>query len=99
MLCTFRIRDRDRPLRRAWQAGRLASQDLGSQIISTDWSPDLILSSDAVRSRETVHEMSKSFTKAVPTEYLGSFYVTSSLDGHTRKLLEVVSHHLHATHR
>lgn len=49
----------------------------------------MILSSDAVRSRETVHEMSKSFSKAVPTEYLGSFYVTSSLDGHTRKLLEV----------
>lgn len=83
------VKDHDRPLD---QYGRSASASLASKLQQVGWLPDLILCSDAMRTRETLNVMEEHTPQLSDAEvhFLGSFYSVSAMDGQT-------AHHLQET--
>ncbi len=63
--------DHARPLN---PRGREDAPRVGAALVERGWVPDLVLSSDAKRTRETFAAMSEVFPGAVEARYLPSFY-------------------------
>jgi len=80
-------RDHERPLT---DAGKAAAADCASQLMKVGWVPGCILSSDSLRTKETLDEMAAIHNnfKAVDTTYLSSLYTVAALDGQTHEHLQ-----------
>jgi len=63
--------DHERPLN---DRGRRDAPRVATALVDANWLPDLILSSDAQRTRETYDGMAVSFPRELPVEFLSSFY-------------------------
>ena len=63
--------DHERPLN---GRGRRDAPKIGAALVERGWTPELVLSSDAQRTRETFAGMSEFFPSAVEARYLTSFY-------------------------
>ena len=63
--------DHERPLN---GRGRRDAPRIGAALVERGWTPELVLSSDAQRTRETFAGMSEVFPSAVEARYLPSFY-------------------------
>ncbi|GAQ79134.1 hypothetical protein KFL_000250110 [Klebsormidium nitens] len=77
------LKDHERPLN---NRGRKAAPNVAAQLRSRGWLPELILSSDSVRTQETLQGMRGEWGELadVPTEFLHSFYeVAATEDGLT----------------
>ena len=67
---------------------------IAQQLAAGGWLPDVLISSNAVRSRETLEAMREALPALDYSDihFLGSLYTISQLDGQTRAhLQEVVS--------
>ena len=63
--------DHARPLSKR---GRRDAPAVARRLVEFDWAPNLVLSSDAVRTRETYALMSPELTEVDRVEYLSAFY-------------------------
>jgi len=63
--------DHERPLN---GRGRRDAPKIGAALVERGWTPELVLSSDAQRTRETFAGMSEVFPSTVEARYLPSFY-------------------------
>ncbi len=54
--------------------GRSDAPKVGAVLVERGWTPELVLSSDSQRTRETFAGMSESFPSAVEARFLPSFY-------------------------
>ena len=63
--------DHERPLN---GRGKRDSPRVAARLAELGWVPDLVLSSDSQRTRETYAGMSESFPEEVPVTWLSSFY-------------------------
>ncbi len=63
--------DHERPLN---GRGRRDAPKIGAALVERGWTPELVLSSDAQRTRETFAGMSEFFPSAMEARYLPSFY-------------------------
>ena len=66
--------DHQRPLN---DRGRCDAPRVATALVDANWLPDLILSSDAQRTRETYDGMAVSFPGEIPVQFLSSFYLSS----------------------
>ncbi|KAL9264283.1 hypothetical protein AKJ16_DCAP07591 [Drosera capensis] len=76
------IRDHDRPLN---EAGRAAAISVSHKLEKLGWIPELILCSDAIRTRQTLvilQECVKSLIEA-EVHFISSFYPIAAMDGQT----------------
>lgn len=76
------LKDHDRPLSKR---GTAASANIAQKLWQSGWIPDLILCSDAVRTRQTLDIMTEAagaFSEA-EVRFLGSFYSVAAMDGET----------------
>ena len=64
--------DHQRPLN---DRGRRDAPRVATALVDVNWLPDLILSSDAQRTRETYDGMAVSFPCEIPVQFLFSFYL------------------------
>ncbi|KAG0495433.1 hypothetical protein HPP92_000124 [Vanilla planifolia] len=83
------LRDHDRPLS---MAGRADALSVSRKLQKMGWIPELILSSDATRTKETLKimlESSKEFSEA-EVHFMPSFYPIAAMDGHTAEHLQKV---------
>ena len=64
--------DRERPLS---DRGRKDAPLVGAALVERGWAPDLVLSSDAQRTRETFAGLSEAFPGNVEARFLPSFYL------------------------
>ncbi|XP_058197597.1 uncharacterized protein At3g52155, chloroplastic [Rhododendron vialii] len=81
------LRDHDRPLSRTGQSDAI---EVSQKLQKLGWIPELILSSDAVRTRETLkimQEQVKGFLEA-EVHYISSFYSIAAMDGQTAEHLQ-----------
>ncbi|KAK9267341.1 hypothetical protein L1049_009765 [Liquidambar formosana] len=81
------LRDHDRPLSKAGQADAV---NVAHKLQQLGWIPQLILSSDAVRTRETLkimQEQVKGFSEA-ELHFISSFYSIAAMDGQTAEHLQ-----------
>lgn len=81
------LRDHDRPLSRTGQADAI---EVSQKLQKLGWIPELILSSDAVRTRETLkimQEQVKGFLEA-EVHFISSFYSIAAMDGQTAEHLQ-----------
>ncbi|XP_031266894.1 uncharacterized protein At3g52155, chloroplastic-like isoform X1 [Pistacia vera] len=81
------LRDHDRPLSKA---GRDDAIKVSQKLQQLGWIPQLILSSDAVRTRETLKIMQehvKGFLEA-EVHFISSFYSVAAMDGQTAEHLQ-----------
>uniref|UniRef100_A0A5B7BIE1 Phosphoglycerate mutase family protein n=1 Tax=Davidia involucrata TaxID=16924 RepID=A0A5B7BIE1_DAVIN len=81
------LRDHDRPLSKAGQADAIkVSHDLQQ----LGWIPELILSSDAVRTKETLRIMQEQVRGFLEAEvhFIPSFYSIAAMDGQTAEHLQ-----------
>lgn len=81
------MRDHDRPLSRTGQADAI---EVSQKLQKLGWIPELILSSDAVRTRETLkimQEQVKGFLEA-EVHFISSFYSIAAMDGQTAEHLQ-----------
>ncbi|XP_020266195.1 uncharacterized protein LOC109841658, partial [Asparagus officinalis] len=83
------LRDHDRPLSKS---GRADAAAVSRKLKQMDWIPELVLSSDATRTKETlqimqenVHEFSEAKVYFVP-----SFYSVAAMDGQTADHLQKI---------
>jgi phosphohistidine phosphatase SixA len=84
---TRAVRDHDRPVTRL---GRRTAADVARQLRAAGWLPDVLVCSNAVRSRQTLEEMRRELgVDDADEHYLGSLYSISQLDGQTRAHLQV----------
>ncbi|PHS04170.1 MAG: histidine phosphatase [Blastopirellula sp.] len=60
--------------------GRKNAPLIANELIQLDWEPDLVLSSDASRTRETWELMSEQFTQSPKTIFLNSLYLAGIRD-------------------
>lgn len=60
--------------RRLTTRGREDALRMGAALVDRGWIPDLVLSSDSQRTRETFTEMSMAFPNAVAARFLPAFY-------------------------
>ena len=63
--------DHQRPL---GERGHQQATRTGSVLAAREWIPDIVLSSDAKRTRETFAGLSQAFEKEVDVRFLSSFY-------------------------
>ncbi|KAM3280843.1 putative protein, chloroplastic isoform X1 [Capsicum chacoense] len=80
------IRDHDRPLSRTGQRDAIK---LSQNLLKLGWIPQLILSSDALRTRETLkimQEQVQAFSEA-EVHFISSFYSVAAMDGQTAEHL------------
>ncbi|CAN4089945.1 unnamed protein product [Withania somnifera] len=80
------IRDHDRPLSRT---GQLDAIKLSQNLLKLGWIPQLILSSDALRTRETLKIMQEQVQAFLEAEvrFISSFYSVAAMDGQTAEHL------------
>ncbi|MCD7447651.1 hypothetical protein HAX54_032270 [Datura stramonium] len=80
------IRDHDRPLSRT---GQLDAIKLSQNLLKLGWIPQLILSSDALRTRETLQIMQEQVQAFLEAEvhFISSFYSVAAMDGQTAEHL------------
>ncbi|XP_009802383.1 uncharacterized protein At3g52155, chloroplastic [Nicotiana sylvestris] len=80
------IRDHDRPLSRA---GQLDAIKVSQKLLELGWIPKLILSSDALRTRETLKIMQEQVQAFLEAEvhFISSFYSVAAMDGQTAEHL------------
>lgn len=66
------------------------------KLVSCGWLPDLIMSSNSLRTRQTLQAMSAAVAAfgAAETHLLGSLYTVAALDGQTLKHLQARYHEL-----
>lgn len=84
---TRTVRDHDRPIT---ELGRRTSADVAAQLRTESWVPDVLVCSNALRSRQTLAEMRRELDVDHADEhYLGSLYTLSQTDGQTRSHLQV----------
>ncbi|PSS24745.1 2,3-bisphosphoglycerate-dependent phosphoglycerate mutase [Actinidia chinensis var. chinensis] len=81
------LRDHDRPLSRTGQA---AAIEVSHKLQQLGWIPDLILSSDAVRTKETLKIMQEQVRGFLEAEvhFISSFYSIAAMDGQTAEHLQ-----------
>ncbi|CAN6479585.1 unnamed protein product [Victoria cruziana] len=81
------LRDHDRPLS---IAGRLAAISVSRKLQRINWVPELILSSDAARTRETLKMMQEHVRRFSEAEvhFMSSFYSVAAMDGQTAEHLQ-----------
>ncbi|MQL78339.1 hypothetical protein Taro_010754 [Colocasia esculenta] len=79
--------DHDRPLSKA---GRSDATKIASRLQQMGWVPELILSSDATRTRETLQIMREHAAGFLVAEvrYVPSFYSVAAMDGQTAEHLQ-----------
>lgn len=83
------LRDHDRPLSKA---GRADAVNVSLKLQQLGWVPELILCSDAMRTRETLsimQEQVQGFLQAA-VHLIPSFYSVAATDGHTAEHLQQV---------
>ncbi|XP_031493098.1 uncharacterized protein At3g52155, chloroplastic [Nymphaea colorata] len=81
------LRDHDRPLSKA---GRAAAISVSQKLQQINWVPELVLSSDAARTRETLKIMQehvREFSEA-QVYFMSSFYSVAAMDGQTAEHLQ-----------
>ncbi|XP_077217663.1 phosphoglycerate mutase family protein [Tasmannia lanceolata] len=81
------LRDHDRPLSKA---GRTDATNVSLKLQQMGWMPDLILSSDATRTRETLEIMQEHVLGFLEAEvhFIASFYSIAAMDGQTAEHLQ-----------
>ncbi|KAL5206099.1 hypothetical protein ABZP36_034308 [Zizania latifolia] len=80
-------RDHDRPLSKA---GRAAAISVSNKLQQMGWIPDLVLCSDATRTKETLRifqEHVKGLSEAI-VHFIPSFYSIAAMDGQTAEHLQ-----------
>lgn len=84
-----RIRDHERSI--SVQGKRQATQ-VAQKLSALGWLPDLIVASNARRTRQTLDSMAAAEDKfgAVDAHFFGSLYTIAALDGQTRSHLQEV---------
>ncbi|XP_020579395.1 uncharacterized protein LOC110024022 [Phalaenopsis equestris] len=83
------LRDHDRPLSKT---GRIDAISVSRELHQMGWSPELILCSDATRTKETLkimQEYSKEFSQA-EVHFMPSFYSIAAMDGQTAEHLQKI---------
>lgn len=63
--------DHRRPLN---PRGQRDAPKVGARLVELGWTPQIVLSSDSLRTRETYQLMSEAFPQEVPCEFLNSLY-------------------------
>jgi phosphohistidine phosphatase len=83
------VRDHDRPLS---AIGTQEATKLATKLAEVGWIPDLIIASNARRTRQTLDVMAAAVSKIgdVDAHFLGSLYTVAALDGQTRTYLDEV---------
>ncbi|KAF5475036.1 hypothetical protein F2P56_006883 [Juglans regia] len=83
------LRDHDRPLSKAGQADAVI---VSYKLQQLGWIPQLILSSDAVRTRETLKIMQEQAPAFLDAEvrFISSFYSIAAMDGQTAEHLQQI---------
>ncbi|PIN20036.1 hypothetical protein CDL12_07272 [Handroanthus impetiginosus] len=81
------LRDHDRPLSKS---GRADAVKLSKKLEQLGWIPELILSSDAQRTRETLKIMQEQVRAFLDAEvhFISSFYSVAAMDGQTAEHLQ-----------
>ncbi|GLJ37250.1 hypothetical protein SUGI_0755540 [Cryptomeria japonica] len=81
------LRDHDRPLSKH---GRLAAASIAGKLYQLGWLPELILSSDAYRTRQTLQIMQAHIKEFLEAEvhFIPSFYSIAAMDGQTAQHLQ-----------
>ncbi|XP_058113045.1 uncharacterized protein At3g52155, chloroplastic isoform X2 [Magnolia sinica] len=81
------VRDHDRPLSKA---GRADAVNVSQKLQQMGWVPELILSSDAARTKETLRIMQEQVRGFLEAEvhFIASFYSIAALDGQTAEHLQ-----------
>ncbi|KAH8939210.1 hypothetical protein BDL97_15G026800 [Sphagnum fallax] len=81
------LKDHERPLSK-W--GRHTAADIANKLNQPGWFPELILCSDAIRTRETLEIMQSHVSDLgeVEVRFLGSFYAIAAMDGQTAQHLQ-----------
>ncbi|WCJ34563.1 Phosphoglycerate mutase family protein [Euphorbia peplus] len=81
------LRDHDRPLSKS---GQLDAAKVSLKLQQLGWIPQLILSSDATRTRETLQIMQEQVPGFLDAEvyFLSSFYSIAAMDGQTAEHLQ-----------
>ncbi|KAK8646363.1 hypothetical protein V6N13_120152 [Hibiscus sabdariffa] len=81
------LRDHDRPLSKSGRADAVA---VSQKLQRMGWIPQLILSSDAVRTRETLQIMQEQVRGFLEAEvhFISSFYSIAAMDGQTAEHLQ-----------
>ncbi|KAG5516199.1 hypothetical protein RHGRI_037037 [Rhododendron griersonianum] len=81
------LRDHDRPLSRTGQSDAI---EVSQKLQKLGWIPELILSSDAVRTRETLKIMQEQVNGFLEAEvhFISSFYSIAAMDGQTAEHLQ-----------
>ncbi|GFQ05997.1 hypothetical protein PHJA_002743700 [Phtheirospermum japonicum] len=84
---TRSLRDHDRPLSKSGQADAMK---LSQKLEQLGWIPELILSSDAQRTRETLKIMQEKVRAFLEAEvhFVSSFYSIAAMDGQTAEHLQ-----------
>ena len=79
-------RDHDRPIT---PAGAAAAAAVARALAARGWLPDLVLASDAARSRQTLAAMAEAVPAlgAAPAFFRGALYTAAALDGQTAPAL------------
>lgn len=72
--------------------GRKAAKRIAERMAHEGWLPDLILCSDALRTKETLDHMCQAVGsfREIPVLFLGSFYSVAAMDGQTAIHLQVL---------
>eukprot|EP00884_Botryococcus_braunii_P022695 jgi/Botrbrau1/9109/Bobra.0305s0014.1 len=80
-------RDHDRPIT---DLGKRTAQEIAKELQDKGWLPELIVCSNATRTRQTLSAMCEvvSALKTARTQFRGSLYSVAALDGHTRHHLQ-----------
>ncbi|CAA0837186.1 Phosphoglycerate mutase family protein [Striga hermonthica] len=83
------LKDHDRPLSKS---GRADAVKLSKKLDKLGWVPQLILSSDALRTRETLQIMQEQIRAFLEAEvqFISSFYSVAAMDGQTAEHLQQV---------
>ncbi|GAA0140379.1 hypothetical protein LIER_01740 [Lithospermum erythrorhizon] len=81
------LRDHDRPLSKS---GQVDAIEVSRKLQQLGWVPELILSSDAVRTRETLKIMQEHVPGFLEAEvhFVSSFYSIAAMDGQTAEHLQ-----------
>ncbi|KAI5559775.1 hypothetical protein POPTR_016G000900v4 [Populus trichocarpa] len=81
------LRDHDRPLSKS---GELDAAEVSQKLLQLDWIPQLILSSDALRTKETLRIMQQQVPDFLDAEvhFISSFYSVAAMDGQTADHLQ-----------
>ncbi|BDA42868.1 Uncharacterized protein At3g52155, chloroplastic [Coccomyxa sp. Obi] len=80
-------RDHDRPIT---EAGKMCAREVAQKLAERGWLPDLIMSSDSSRTRQTLSTMAEAVATfgTADTHFRGSLYTVAALDGQLRSHLQ-----------